>query len=428
VFVRVLSSNAFVRSALVLLLLVTFLFARGDRMGLSAAAAASTRHEYGLISWELFNFLDKWAYRVNLAAPWTSDGETHRREKLDRYLELAVHLRDAQGSLDRVSATSAAQSEAIVAAQRDVDRLVAERNSLRNIVEEYLESEVSRTLSEYGFGGSFLWPPVDFRLDNPPSVLVVSPRNVIERRETVLVDPETSVTEMENLEARLLLEEDVSAVVLRTGGLASYPTVISSNRDLLGLLEVASHEWMHAYLFFHPLGRSFFSGGEMVTFNETLADMFGREVGRVTYNRITGEHVEPVVAPTRPRDGEPGDQGVFEFNRFMHDTRVRADELLEHGEIESAEAYMEERRATLAEEHGIFIRKLNQAYFAFTGSYGESGGSVSPLPFQLWEVREKSGGLTGLVRAVEGITSIREFEALLTEFEISIEAWESGFG
>jgi hypothetical protein len=166
----------------------------------------------------------------------------------------------------------------------------------------------------------------------------------------------------------------------------------------------------------------------MVTLNETLADMFGREIGRVTYNRMTGEYVEPIVAPTRPRDGEPSDPTVFDFRRFMQETREQADELLAQHETEAAEAYMEGRRETLAEEHGIFIRKLNQAYFAFTGSYGESGGSVSPMPFQLWEVREKSGGLTELVRAVEDVSSIREFEDLLTELEIEIEVSAGGFG
>ena len=51
--------------------------------------------------------------------------------------------------------------------------------------------------------------------------------------------------------------------------------------------------------------------------------------------------------------------------------------LLAQGKIEEAEAYMEERRRFLA-ANGHFIRKINQAFFAFHGSYATSPASISP--------------------------------------------------
>jgi len=55
----------------------------------------------------------------------------------------------------------------------------------------------------------------------------------------------------------------------------------------------------------------------------------------------------------------------------MRETRIRVDKLLAQGRIEEAEAYMEERRQEFV-AHGYYIRKLNQAYFAFHGAYADT--------------------------------------------------------
>ena len=81
----------------------------------------------------------------------------------------------------------------------------------------------------------------------------------------------------------------------------------------------------------------------------------------------------------------------------MRATRLRVDELLASGMIDKAEAYMEERRQFLA-DNGYYIRKLNQAYFAFHGSYADSAASVSPIHGQLEAVRQASDSLGEFVR------------------------------
>ncbi len=60
----------------------------------------------------------------------------------------------------------------------------------------------------------------------------------------------------------------------------------------------------------------------------------------------------------------------------MGQTRQVADRLLAAGQVERAERYMDRRRDAL-QQHGYTIRKLNQAYFAFYGSYTE-GVAASP--------------------------------------------------
>ncbi len=401
--------------------LIAWMIPRGDTLNLTPAEAASLQHRYGLLSFELENFLDKWVHRLYTALPWTDTGTEDRQEALARYLEIVPLIRDAQFRVTEESSRAIVVEADLRQRQRDLDDLLDERDSLRDSVEEYLESAISAELVDLNLNvfGDFIWPPVDFRIDNPPSVLVISPRDRISRSETILIEPDISAADMERIEQSLLESQDVSAVILRTGGLASYPNVIPSTRDLLPLLEVAAHEWLHAYLFFYPLGRSFFSGGAMVEINETLANLVGDEIGGDVWASLTGNDppVRQPPAPINPQDEplEPEPEpGQFDFFRFMRDTRIRTDELLEAGEIEAAESWMESRRIEL-QENGFFIRKINQAFFAFNGSYGDSPSSVSPTARQMWELRQQEEDAAGLLKALRGVSTYSEFEALLEE-------------
>ena len=60
---------------------------------------------------------------------------------------------------------------------------------------------------------------------------------------------------------------------------------------------------------------------------------------------------------------------------------------------------MEERRQFMANK-GIFIRKINQAFFAFHGSYATSSASVSPIGDQLDELRDQSRTLGEFLKIV----------------------------
>ncbi len=403
--------------------LIAFMLPVGDSLVLSPAKAASVEHRYGLVSFEVRNFMDKWIHRIYTAFPWTETDTEDRQEALAKYLELVPKLRDAQFHVTQASARAVLDSEEIDSRQSTLDDLLDERDDLRDSVEEYLEAAISAELIEQDLNvfGEFIWPPVDFRIDNPPSVLVISPRDRIERFETVLIEPDISVADMERIEKRLLEDHNLSAAILRTGGLASYPNVIPSTRDLLPLLEVAAHEWIHAYLFFYPLGRSFFSGGSMIELNETLASLAGDEIGGLVWADLTGNDppVKNPPAPINPQD-EPltpeldPDPEQFDYFRFMRETRVRTDALLAAGDVEGAEAWMKSRRIEL-QNNGFFLRKINQAFFAFSGSYGDSASSVSPTARQMWELRQQEDNAAGLLRALRGVSSYSEFEELLEE-------------
>ena len=153
---------------------------------LSPAHAAARGHEFGLIGWEISNFLDKWVHRSREFIPWvgTSDGE--KRERLDRYLVLNDEIRTAKRDIEHKGSVFDSGGDQLTSLQDHLDQLEKERRVLRNDVEELMESAIDAVLRDLGIGelGPITWPPVDFRLDLTPRVLVTSPRDRIQRLES----------------------------------------------------------------------------------------------------------------------------------------------------------------------------------------------------------------------------------------------------
>ena len=188
---------------------------------------------------------------------------------------------------------------------------------------------------------------------------------------------------------------------------------------LADALRASAHEWMHHYMAFRPLGQKMFTSAEMVTLNETLADIVGREIG----NRAGELLPERSAPPPRknapvpaPESGLHGRDEHFGFNEEMRETRLRVDELLADSKVDEAEAYMEERRQFFV-KNGYPIRRLNQAYFAFHGTYAESAASSSPIAGQLHRFRELSPDLRTFVLRMADISSYPQFLERLKDLE-----------
>ena len=98
----------------------------------------------------------------------------------------------------------------------------------------------------------------------------------------------------------------------------------------------------------------------------------------------------------------------------MRQTRLEVDRLLGERKVSEAEAYMEQRRQLFL-EHGIAIRKLNQAYFAYHGSYGDSPASVSPVGGEAATLRATFPSVGPFVQAVAAVSSYEGFQDLLRE-------------
>ena len=384
-----------------------------DGVHFNAAEGASVRFRYSLVAWEAGNLLDKWTHRLATFLPWTQRGGPGGRAALDSYLELSREIGRLSYEIDRAASVPGHDHEVLSALHRDLSSARAARMAVRNDAEELVEATVSAVLSELGLGsyGPVDYPPVDIRLDDPPAVVVTSPRHTISRGDEALVVPGLSVVEREGIEEALLAEKDLSALVSDIGGVATYPAIVRSGFPLRHILQTAAHEWLHHYLVAHltPLGLRTYRGNEMLTINETLADLVGREIGDMAYVRLGGA-IDPPPSPAQ--DGDAPEERRFDFSREMRETRLRVDSLLAEGRIEEAETYMEDRRLIFV-ENGYHLRKINQAYFAFAGTYAEQPQSSDPVGDGMRRLRSAAPDLTAFISTVSAVSTSEEFVALV---------------
>jgi hypothetical protein len=277
--------------------------------------------------------------------------------------------------------------------------------------ETMLRSQIKNVLTDNAISA---FPPIIFKLEKPPHLLVVSPREKIVYLDRMMLRQELSVEEMERLEVQID-ELGFSSLVVKLGGLgATYPPIVGDNMALPYTINTAVEEWLHQYLAFRPLGFLYLLDSvgikrnpDVVTMNETLAGIISKEIGAQVYARYYKNQEEAKVSP---------DTLEFDFDAEMRETRKTVDCYLSQGKIEEAERYMEERRKEFV-AHGYYIRKLNQAYFAFHGIYGQDPASVSPVYRDLEQLRAQSPSLKYFLDEVASMRNYAELTEALEEFK-----------
>jgi hypothetical protein len=174
-----------------------------------------------------------------------------------------------------------------------------------------------------------------------------------------------------------------------------------------------AHEWVHNYLTFFPLGFNYGANGDIITINETVAELVGNEIGEQALRRFY-----PDLAPLPPPfevSPTPATPPAFDVDAAMRQTRLTVDALLAQGKVDQAERYMEAQRQRFV-ERGYPIRVLNQAYFAFHGSYGTAAASTSPLGPKLEQLRALTPDVKTFLQAVRAFTTPADVDAALAEW------------
>ncbi len=334
-----------------------------------------------------------------------------------RYFELVGEENEARRSIEALN--SGVITGDIDAYYAYLAEMTKQRLSIETQAENILEKQINRTLSEAGIYNpldSYLniaavFPPVKLRLQEPPRLLVVSPRDVIKRLATFTLSSGMTPDEISALEDSVSAL-GVSALVVDLGGIATYPSFVNAAYGLSHAISTAIEEWLHQYLFFRPLGVRYALNElgmrqpyEIIIMNETLVGMISQELSRALYQHY--------YAPYLSQDGQEDENpvAIFDFNSEMRNIRQTVDSLLEQGDIETAEAFMDEKRIFLASQ-GFFIRKLNQAYFAFYGSYADTPGFTNPLYDDLKMLREKSASLADFLNAASAIASYKQLQLI----------------
>ncbi|MCZ6534853.1 MAG: hypothetical protein O6914_02600 [Chloroflexi bacterium] len=390
---------------------------------LSQLDATVAPYRWGLVEWEVSHFLNKWRYRIREAMPWHNP-PAKEEGLLEAFFRLNQEINDMERELVVVRDDGSKSEAEAAEAKEEVEKLQKQRSRLKPQVEERLEGEISNILAKEGFESriGLIWPPVDVELVTPPSVLVISPRDVIARQRDIKLRPGLEVEDRESLEDEIFQEQDMSALVVNIGGIATYPSIVTTNSGLRHALVTTAHEWLHQYWFFRPLGWNYWRDSNTTTLNESAANLAGRELGERAYEAITGEKIERPQELEEPRD-TPEDE--FDFREEMRKTRLRTDALLAEGKVEEAERYMEERRQVFL-DNGFFIRKLNQAYFAFFGTYADNPASVSPINEELKRFRATVATVGDFVTEMSGFGSYEEFKEHLTALEAARGASTEG--
>jgi hypothetical protein len=336
------------------------------------------------------------------------------------YMQLVRDIQSKEGQLsilhaDPDSEGTLAQIETL---QAELKELYTLRSHLGPLAENVLQDQVTSVLLKEGLtsGGQPL-PPLLFHSTPLPWALIVSPRFAIAQLANISLETELTLEEHIALEDEVEGRLGVSTLVVPVGGVGTYPTMVAQTSSLTWLCEVISHEWTHNYLTWHPLGALYFESPELTTMNETTANIVGKEVGAAVIRQYYAD-LAPVPVLVAPPPAESATQSAapaFDYRAEMHTTRLHVDELLAAGQVFEAEQYMEERRLFFW-DHGYAIRKLNQAYFAFYGSYADTPtgpAGADPVGAAVRELRARSASLKEFVDRMAGLTSFAELQELL---------------
>lgn len=387
-------------------------------------AAATTGVVWDLTGFTVRALAEKVAALVRRPHAGYSDAEG--AALVTAFMARAREVLEIERNVAGLSAENAPQSQ-LEPLQARLAALRAEQEAERPTVEALIQLQVRTVLSEAGIGVlGRPWPPVLFTFTESPSKVVVSPRERIGVAAYRMIEPSLPLAAVEAIERRIAADateqRGVSVYVAPTGGLGAFPTLVLNSGNLEWILSTVAHEWTHTYLTFFPLGFSYGVDPDNILINETAADIVGDEIGRRVLERFYGVAPQPAGgaaegAAESALPPAPGDTpGAFDFRAEMRHTRQTLDKFLSVGRVEEAERYLELRRQIFVEA-GYPLRTLNQAYFAFHGSYGTgpaasttataAGPALAPLVEQL---RADAPSLADFLRRVRRLTTRAKLE------------------
>ena len=391
--------------------ILVLLSTRIDEYHFTQSDYAAGSHSFSIVQWELRHLPLKWTHLLWELYPGNKPVDFERNSIVHEYLSTTLQLQKEQDNLaDAVTTTpliDSASKNYIDLKNKEVVRLSRKREELRGRAEEAIESAVSRAANNHGLGFTFgiLLPPTDFRLGDPPHLLIISRRDKIVMSDSKLINPNLKWSERAEIENRAELYENTSALVDDLAGLGTYPAIVSDKDSLRQIMRTAAHEWLHNYWIMKPLGRNMWNSQNMQILNETAADLVGNELGDEAFT-ILGNDIENAYKYDTFSSSNP------HLFTILRETRINVEEMLKNGNIEEAEKYMRKQLWNL-KLGGYNIRKLNQAYFAFRGNYAEGPASISPIGSDLRELRDYYSTLGEFIESVSKIGNFEQFHYLL---------------
>jgi len=361
-------------------------------------------YQFSIAQWELATITGELNNQVFSKGERVEDGAG----TVINYFELVKQIKSLEAEIAAVNAGYKAGD--LTSLEAELGSLQQQKAALADTVEKIIAGQIREVLAEESIYHpldnyieiKFGFPPLIFELEPPPHLLVVSPRDRIESMREIHLQQELSLDTMESIEEQVD-KLGVSSLVTGIGGLGTYPAFVIDDASLQFTVDAATEEWLHNYLTLKPLGFLYLldltgiaRNYDIATMNETVVGIVSKEIGAIVCQKYYPDYANS--------QQPPAEEPEFDFNREMREIRQTVDTYLAQGEIDQAEAFMEEKRQYLA-SMGYYIRKLNQAYFAFHGTYGDSPASISPIGAELKQLREQSASLKAFLDTAAAMTS-----------------------
>ena len=375
---------------------------------ISLAISIPDEDDFNVVYWEIRHIPGKWLY---LTGEFINGelSEAQEDERLGQFLLVAQRIEEIERSF-------------VASDAGELQRLVHQRDELENDVEAIIEGRLTALLAGTGLDSSlplfpnarWVFPPVDVEFDEAPRSLTISPRDRIELVDRRPLRPGLSLDEAVEREAEMERTGDVSALVGSLSGAATYPSIVAPRGDYRLFVSTIAHEWVHHYLFFKPLGGHYYDSIALRTLNETVADIAGDALAAMFVERhplpmqITSQFPPPREAPD------------VDVDAFLRELRLDVESLLTAGQIEVAEALMEERRLELVDQ-GVVFRRINQAFFAARGIYATTPGSVDPTGPKLRALFQQSDDVGEFLRAAARFTATADLDMAIEDGEARLE-------
>ncbi len=333
------------------------------------------------------------------------------------YFSVIERIKSLKSEIDAINAKN--KQGDLASLEVELSQLHQRKTALAKTVERIIEKQVRENLAQQGvfnpidkyIGLRLTFPPVNFNFEKPPRLLVISPRDRIESMREIALLPNISLQEIEDIEAEVD-KLGVSSLVVDLGGYSTYPSLVTNEASLQFTIDTVAEEWLHQYLAFKPLGFLYLldvtgvrRNYEIATINETLAGMVSKEIGAIICEKYYPEY---------EKGANHVAESGFDFNQEMREIRQVVDDHLARGEVEQAEEFMEQKQQYLA-SMGYYIRKLNQAYFAFHGTYADKPTSISPIGIELKKLRSQSASLRDFLNTVAAMTSRQNLQDVLSK-------------
>ena len=389
-------------------------------------------HSFGLTTWTVRAVGDKIGQSIG-SKPWQALSDDERKQMLNDYFASADQANELEGQISSLANQGVTGTDAQMAdLEAKLRTLRQKRTEQSVVVERVLADQVQNVLKEQNTTlfevGNLFFPPVFFRLIDLPDVLIVSYRDQFAMRNQVTLQRTITSDETGSLEGAVDSDLGVSSLVVPIGGYSTYPTMIAGTAPRDFVVGAIAHEWCHIYLMFRPLGNAYGRDGQVAAMNETVCSIFGDDVEALVLEQYYGAEKLPrpwqtpptpvPVAPTTPEQPKPtptpAEPQAFNANHELRKIYVAAEDKLKAHDIAGAEAVMEQGRQYLA-DNGFYLRKLNQAFFAFYGSYAEGPDAIrsDPIGDDLRELRRQSPSLHDFLVTVAQMTSYNDLKRAL---------------